>query len=250
MSDGLALDAATSGSIAVADTVALDVFGPTTFKTGGAALVQWESGATATFLSGSTLTLASGSTANLSGTTNMRGTLTIKASGGPGSFVLEAGTTANLNGSMVVGSSASITYLSGAEVNGLITRKGTEVRDGTSARTAHRTVVQLTDADADLTVAADRYDCPATQAANRTYTLRHTGTVPKEGERIKVTRIFETAPPAHSVSIVREGGTVLMKFANSRAGDAEFEFKSGQWVPIHGYQTLVGTSGIYDDTWV
>ena len=110
--------------------------------------------------------------------------------------------------------------------------------------------MQLTDADADLTVDADRYDCPATQAANRTYKLRHTGTAPKEGERIKVTRIFETAPPAHSVSVIREDGTVLMKFANSRAGDAEFEFASGRWVPIHGYQTLVGTSGIYDDTWV
>ena len=253
VSAGLTLDAPVSGSVIFGKLVAVDMRGPLSFKAspGGApGSAAWESGASATWQSGSTLTLASGSTFNLSSAGYVRGQLTIKASGGPGNLTQEVGTTMNFNGAIVVGNAATITYTSGAEVNGLITRKGTEVRDGTTARTAHRAVVQLTDADADLTVDADRYDCPATQAANRTYKLRHTGTAPKEGERIKVTRIFETAPPAHSVSVIREDGTVLMKFANSRAGDAEFEFASGRWVPIHGYQTLVGTSGIYDDTWV
>ena len=259
VSAGLTLDAPVSGSVIFGKLVAVDMRGPLSFKAspGGApGSAAWESGASATWQSGSTLTLASGSTFNLSSAGYVRGQLTIKASGGPGSLVLENGTTNTCAGLLFVLSGGELRFQSGATETGTVTdsttrtRTGLTTMSGDAARTAHRAVVQLTDADADLTVDADRYDCPATQAANRTYKLRHTGTAPKEGERIKVTRIFETAPPAHSVSVIREDGTVLMKFANSRAGDAEFEFASGRWVPIHGYQTLVGTSGIYDDTWV
>lgn len=255
---GLTIVAASSGFVSLGALVALDVHGPTTFKTGGASLAQWESGATATFLSGSSFTLASGATMALTGNTTVRGSLTIKASGGPGSLVIEAGTTNQLAGTLQILSTAIVSHTAGSQLTGTTedarttTRSGATTRtarttlSGATARTAHRAVEVLADADADMTVAFDRYELPTTQAANRVFTLRHTGTVPVIGERIRVTRIFTGAPSAYTAKMVREDATILFSFYNSMAGDAEFEYTAGGWKPIAGYQTLVTSSGFYD----
>lgn len=89
---GLVLDAVGSGSVIFGKLVAVDVRGPLTFKAltaGAPGSAQWESGASATWASGSTLTLATGATANLTGITLVRGSITIRKSGGPGSLIVE-----------------------------------------------------------------------------------------------------------------------------------------------------------------
>ena len=261
VTDGVTFDAPSSGSIIFGKLVAVDVRGPLSFKAGTAGApgsAQWESGTSATFLSGSSLTLASGATMALTGNTTVRGSLTIKASGGPGSLVIEAGTTNQLAGTLQILSTAIVSHTAGSQLTGTTedarttTRSGATTRtarttlSGATARTAHRAVEVLADADADMTVAFDRYELPTTQAANRVFTLRHTGTVPVIGERIRVTRIFTGAPSAYTAKMVREDATILFSFYNSMAGDAEFEYTAGGWKPIAGYQTLVTSSGFYD----
>ena len=255
VSAGLTLDAPVSGAVIFGKLVAVDMRGPLSFKAspGGApGSAAWESGASATWQSGSTLTLASGSTFNLSSAGYVRGQLTIKASGGPGSLVLENGTTNTCAGLLFVLSGGELRFQSGATETGTVTdsttrtRTGLTTMSGDAARTAHRAVVQLTDADADLTVEADRYDLPATQAANRVYTILHTGVVPTIGQRVRVTRIPTSAPSAYTAKIAREDGTILFSFYNSKMGDSEFEYTAGGWKPIAGYQTDAVASGFYD----
>jgi len=80
-----------SGGVAtIASGGAIDIFGGGTVQSTGS--LAWVSGATATFQSGSTCNQNSGSTWNLSGSLLVRGTLTIKAASGPGSLIVEAGT--------------------------------------------------------------------------------------------------------------------------------------------------------------
>lgn len=254
VTDGLVLDSATSGSVVYGSLVSVDVRGPWTLKgaSGAPGSFNAESTTVSTWLSGSTQTIASGATWNLTGAGLVRGILTIRASGGPGSLVIEAGTTNPIAGALQILATATVIYTAGSAISGTTTdsrtttRTGLTTLSGSSARTAHRAVSVLADANADMTVAFDRYELPTTQAGNRIFTLRHTGTVPTEGQRIKVTRIFTGAPSAFTAKMVREDATILFSFYNSMAGDAEFEFKSGVWVPIHGYQTLVSASGFYD----
>ena len=255
VSAGLTLDAASSGVVTFGKFVAVDVRGPVTFKaspSGAPGSFAVESGASGTWQSGSTLTIASGATLNLTGSGYVRGQLTIKASGGPGSLTIESGTTNPCAGLFYVLTGGELRFQSGATVTGTVTdsttrtRTGLTTMSGTGARVAHREVVQLTDADADLTVEADRYDLPATQAANRVYTLRHTGVVPTIGQRIRVTRIPTAAPSAHTAKMVREDSTIVFSFYNSKMGEAEFEYTSGGWKPIAGYQTDAAASGFYD----
>ena len=229
---------------------AFDVAGGVAVKNTG--IITWESSGSAIFSSGAILTAASGSTVNLSGTTNVRGAFVLKASGGPGSFTQEAGTTALFQGDTVFSGASSITYNSGAEVNGLITRKGTEVRDGTSARTVHRPYYTLPNADADITIAYDSYKIPQSLSTSRVYTVRHTGTVPQAGERIRIFRIGPTTPTTSLASpqIVREDSTILFAFYTERQGWVDLEFDGSDWQVIGGAQYASGAnSGYFDDVW-
>jgi hypothetical protein len=253
VSSALRLTAPVSGAVVFDELVALDVLGPLTLKTGFSAAVTLESGVVMTLLSGATCTIATGATCNLSGSTLVRGTLTIKASGGPGSFVVEAGTTCSYAGSATYALTHSETWAEGAEINGVVTRKGGEIRDGASARTMHRPVVDLTDANADVTIAADRYNVPLTITANRVLTARHTASpAPRDGERIKFTRGGTTAPSAtHTVKLKREDGTVLFTWGSLRCGSCVIEWNddAGYWELVTGISVAVGTSGWYDDVW-
>jgi len=121
---------------------ALDVYGSATFKSGGTG--QWESGSNATFLSGSTFTLASGATANLTGSTLVRGTLTIKASGGPGSLVIEAGTTNPFAGLIQLLSTSELRFTAGSALTGTI-----EVSGDTSSITLKDGMTLTAEAGAD-----------------------------------------------------------------------------------------------------
>jgi hypothetical protein len=238
-----------SGAVAqVSSGGALDIYGAITLKdTGGPGSITAEANTTITLSSGATLNTADGSTVNLTGTTNVRGPVVLKASGGPGSLTQEATTAVTLNGNVNFGSTAVITYSSGAEVNGLITRKGAEVRDGSSARTAHRVTVLLDDADQDITVAEDSYKVRDTVTGSWDYTVRHTGTVPKAGERIIVTRIWPTATSSfHSPRVKRQDGTVLFLFEPETQGWVELEYDGTAWVVFRSYKVdaLLG-SGIY-----
>ena len=229
---------------------AFDVAGGVAVKNTG--IITWESSGSAIFSSGAILTAASGSTVNLSGTTNVRGAFVLKASGGPGSFTQEAGTTALFQGDTVFSGASSITYNSGAEVNGLITRKGTEVRDGATARTAKRPTVTLSaSANEDVTVEADDYRVPQTLTGSRTYTVRHTGTVPREGEEIWLYRTGTTTPSAHTALFVREDSTVIAAFFNSRQGWFRLKFDGTGWQCVGGGQYASGDTGCgyYDNVW-
>ena len=80
--------------------------------------------------SGAALTAASGSTVNLTGNTAVRGAMTIKASGGPGSLVVEAGTTNNVAGLVQFLSTSEQRFTSGSALTGTI-----EVSGGSSSIT-------------------------------------------------------------------------------------------------------------------
>jgi hypothetical protein len=245
----------TVGSGAVAKILSgggLDVYGSLTLKnTSGPGSITAETGTAITMSSGSTLTAASGSTVNLTGDAYVRGNLTIKASGGPGSLTQEVGTTAAFNGAVTVGAAATITYATGATVNGLITRAGGELRSGSSARTIGRVATLLADADADVTVASDSVRVRQTITASHDYTLRHTGTVPYAGERIHAYRSGTTLPSAtYSARFMREDGTVIFAFYAERQGWADFEYDGSDWQLVRWAQfTAADLSGSYDDVW-
>jgi len=244
------LDVESGAAIRIKSGGSLDVLGALAVKDG--ATLTAEDGSVITISSGAIFTAADGSTVNLSGTTNVRGAFVLKASGGPGSFTQEAGTTALFQGDTVFSGASSITYNSGAEVNGLITRKGTEVRDGTSARTVHRPYYTLPNADADITIAYDSYKIPQSLSTSRVYTVRHTGTVPQAGERIRIFRIGPTTPTTSLASpqIVREDSTILFAFYTERQGWVDLEFDGSDWQVIGGAQYASGAnSGYFDDVW-
>lgn len=233
---------------------ALDVAGSLTLKTTGAGSFTAETGTTATWNSGSTATFATGSTVNLSGTTNVRGAVTFKstANGGPGSLVFESDASALISSTAITWAGTSVqTYVAGATVAGVHTRTGRTTYSGSSARNQYRSILALSaSADGDITVATDRAKIPLVLTGNRLYTLRHTGTVPTEGERLYVYRTGTTAPSAHTAKIITEGSLILFSFYNSRQGFAEFEFNGASWECVGGFQSVVGTSGYYDDAWV
>ena len=244
------LDVESGAAIRIKSGGSLDVLGALAVKDG--ATLTAEDGSVITISSGAIFTAADGSTVNLSGTTNVRGAFVLKASGGPGSFTQEAGTTALFQGDTVFSGASSITYNSGAEVNGLITRKGTEVRDGATARTAKRPTVTLSaSANEDVTVEADDYRVPQTLTGSRTYTVRHTGTVPREGEEIWLYRTGTTTPSAHTALFVREDSTVIAAFFNSRQGWFRLKFDGTGWQCVGGGQYASGDTGCgyYDNVW-
>lgn len=248
------------GSGAVAKILAggaLDVYGSLTLKnTSGPGSITAENNTTITLASGATLTAASGSTVNLTGTTNVRGAAVIKASGGPGTYTLEATCTEYLSGETQHLAPSTDIYLAGSassgshEDNRTITRKGLTTLSGSSARTAYRENAAAPDSDSDMTVAYDRYSLPTTQAADRVYTVRHTGTVPTPGQRLLVSRMNPSTPSAFKAEIKREDGTIIFTFYASREGFVWLEWNSLAWVPIMSSQYATGTnSGIYGDVW-
>lgn len=268
------------GSMSIRSGGAFDVYGAASLKSGGN--LTAESGSTLTLSSGATITAASGSTTNLSGTTLVRGAMTIRASGGPGTLNVETGCTTTfeagsllnvytslakvqsagqvswLNGSFLVsevsasaawlgswtfGAASSVTFTAGATMSGTL---------ACSARLARRAIVTLSSSsDVDITVAdGDTFAIPAILSSNRQYTLRHTGTVPVVGERMRIYRLSQTTPSAHTAKIMREDSTIIFSFYVSREGFADFEYTSGGWVVTGGAQYASGaTSGYYDDVW-
>lgn len=245
------IDVESGGAIRIKNGGSLDVFGSLSLKdTSGPGTITAEANTTITLLSGATLTASSGTTVNLTGSTLVRGTLTIRNSGGPGSFVMENGTSATLAGLMTYSALATNNWVEGAILQGVVTRTGIEKLSGTGARTAYRAAFTLTNADADVTVEYDRYNVPLIISAARTYTVRHTGTVPRTGERIRFNRTGLTTPSAtFGIGIVREDLTVIFKFYAEHQGFCEIEWDGSNWILIAGYQTTGGTSGYYDDVW-
>ena len=253
---GVATIEVESGAVVQVDAGgALDVYGSATFKSGGSG--QWESGSNATFLSGSTVTFASGSTVNLSGATAVRGTITIKLSGGPGSIVFEAGTTSINAGTMSHLATSVNSYTSGSEESGTVTdsrttsRTGKTTRTGSGARVAQRTPRLLADSNEDVTVDDDTVRVRQTLTGIHVYTLRHTGTVPTAGERIHSYRSGTTTPSAHGATFAREDGTILFSYAASKQGYATFEFDGTDWqlVGPWGLYASGDNSGSYGNVW-
>ena len=204
VTDGLTLDAPTSGSVTFGELVALDVRGPLTLVTGFGAALQLQDGVVATWLSGSSITLASGATANLTGATVVRGTLTIKDSGGPGSLVVEAGTTNPIAGLFSFLSTSESRYTAGSALTGTIAVTG-----GSSSFTLEDDVEVELDPPRTWTrrayrVAACTYDSAIPQAnadrfsplfaAPSLYTL--------SGSTSAITTIFEIDPPEHGALLV------------------------------------------------
>lgn len=229
---------------------------------GAESFLDVESGANARILSGGVLDLL--------------GTVTLKGSGGPGSFTAEStttstwqsGSTLSVAGLLTVGGTASlmnvVTYgtssvvtLTGGTnwsgtVAGDVTRTGMRTASGTGARTRRRPYASLPNADADVTVEEDSYRVPQTLIASVTYTIRHTGgVVPLAGERIHVHRTGTTTPSAtYSAHFAREDSTVVFTFYAQRQGFAEFEFDGTNWQLVAGAQYASSTqSGYYDDVW-
>lgn len=80
----------------------------------------------------------------------------------------------------------------------------------------------LGDANADLTVAVDEYRFPVALTADRTYTLRHTGTVPADGQRIRVFR--HVSGGIGDAIFKREDATELGRILDGAVGTIEFTY--------------------------
>ena len=218
----------------------LNVYGALTLISSGPGTFTAQMGTTTTFNSGATVVF-----------NNSDNTVNSNFKIASGAFLtVQSGGTLTLTGNMSVGGASTITFANGGVVAGIVTRTGVEIRSGTSGRTAYRTAYALPNADADCTVDYDRYAVPLTITASRVYTVRHTGTVPRVGERIKFSRTGTTSPSAtYAVSISREDGTVIFLFGAQRQGFCEVEWDGSSWVLIAGVSVASGTSGCYNDVW-
>ena len=198
----------------------------------------------------------SGLTFILSGSTVVRVSLTIKASGWPGSLLIEASTSSQNAATIQQLATSSQVYTSGAALSGVVadgrttTRTGKTTRTGASARQAEREGRLLADASEDVTVEDDVVQVRQTMTGTHAYTLRHTGTVPTEGEWIRAYRSGTSTPSAHSANFVREDSTVVFTFHASKQGWAWFRFDGFVWQLIAWSQFASGdSSGSYGDVW-
>lgn len=118
---------------------------------------------------------------------------------------------------------AANTFSGGGTISGVFTKSGT------SGRVVDRFSAALGDADADLTVAFDIYLIPTNLAADRMWTLRHTGTVPSQGDRIRVIRAGGT----NDARFQREDTTILAAITATFFGWIDFMYHTaGGWRTI------------------
>lgn len=126
VTDGVTFDAGTAGSITATKRVAIDVHGILSLKDNGGGLgnpggeLLVEDTGTVQLASGAALSAASGSTVTLSGTTDVKGTFTIKAAGGPGSLVIEVGTSNYISGLTQWQSGSQAHFASGSKLTGVL----------------------------------------------------------------------------------------------------------------------------------
>lgn len=114
------------------------------------------------------------------------------------------------------------------------------------ARIKWRVNTSLTDADGDITVAADIWILGAALGANRDYTIRHTGTVPVAGNIIAFMRVDGTV--GRRVDVKREDGTVLWRCSSAAPAIATgtFVFDGTVWRPFlwSGLDTLEANGNV------
>lgn len=133
VTSNLRFTAPVGGSVVFDELVAIDILGPLSLKAGFSASVNIEAGITVTFQSTAVCTVASGATMNLSGATDVRGTMTFKttANGGPGIAVWEG------TGTQLVGNSGAVGTWGGIWIfsNGLTVSAGTFLAQGAAILT-------------------------------------------------------------------------------------------------------------------
>jgi len=153
-------------------------------------------------------------TCAFAGATTLSGTGTLTCASGSATTFQSGSTLTCQSGSTIAFQSGSTTTISGALV-----------RTGGSGTTAWRlTVTAISDANADLTVAQDIYVSTNTAlTANRVYTLRHTGTVPTDGQVIHYVR---RGLGAFTVTIQREDATALLVLPVSAYGFGRFVYST------------------------
>ncbi len=245
---GSILKAQSGGNVKIESGGSLDVFGACTFKSGGGFTI--DSGSTCTMSSGGTLTCASGSTTNLSGTTLVRGAMTIKSSGGPGSLTVEAGCTTTVAGTFT-GSGAS------AAIAGTFLQQAILDHNSGPGRIKWR-IATLTDASQTITIASHTIvKINNTCAANRVVSVSTTTGTPKDGDWMYV---YRSTPESgtisdggtHSVQLESDTGDVLFIFSTAsdrkRAGVLiMFNETAGDWEPVF-WNNLGGTgTGLFGD---
>ena len=115
--------------------------------------------------------------------------------------------------------------------NGDVTLEGAVLSRTASGRIRRR-VGSVGNADADITMASDRWLVTGTLTADRTYTVRHTGAeAAAEGDEIFVRRLTDSG--AFNGYLEREDTSVICRFGTgTRHAWAHLLFTGGQWIAL------------------
>lgn len=104
-----------------------------------------------------------------------------------------------------------------------------EMTKTTGARPGNR-LGTVANSDADMVASVDEYRWTTAPVIPRTYTIRHTGTVPIVGQRIRATMTLVSA--AADAIFVREGGSpeIARISGGGNGGFVEFTWTGSAWV--------------------
>lgn len=127
-------------------------------------------------------------------------------------------------------------------------RTGKLSPSGAGARTRIRRFRHGT-SSSDITVAYDVHILPNNISADRTRTVRTTGTVPDDGELITIVRVHPNTMASHRENIVSETAVNLFQFDQADCGFVKLVFDSdiADWYPIEWgrYDIVSGGFGVY-----
>lgn len=198
-----------STTVTFEDTAQLRMQETSTIAFSGTSTCTYATGTSCTFNTGSTLALAGSAAMTVSGTATC---------------TFATGTTLTCNS----GSTVSVAGAFTATSTSMVTLAG--------RRVLRRARVTVTDASQSINVGqGDLFKLPANNAAPRTITLSHTGTVPTAGETL--TFLWTPAGAGGGgtqYTFQREDTTVVATFVGAQVADtgavsAEFEFVGGVW---------------------
>lgn len=127
-------------------------------------------------------------------------------------------------------------------------RTGKLTPSGAGARSRVRRFRHST-SNSDITVAYDVHILPNNILADRTRTVRTTGTAPEDGEPLTIVRVHPSAMASFKENIVSETGTNLYQFDDGNCGfvDLVYDTDIADWYPVRWcqYNIVAGGFGVY-----
>lgn len=114
------------------------------------------------------------------------------------------------------------------ELGGSVSQKGVWVQTSTF-RPGNRLDGSLGDADANVLASIDNWYFAAAPTVARTYTVKHTGTIPETGQRVRISMTRSSA--AADAIFKREDATEIGRILGAgNGGFVEFQYTGSKWI--------------------